>query len=71
MLPVAVTRGLFPALARDPDPPQRAALLRDAYRLVALYSVPIAMAGALLAEPLLALWLDRRSPHGRHRRCRS
>ena len=57
VLPVAVTRGLFPALARDPDPLQRATLLRDAYRLVALYSVPIAVAGALLAEPVLGLWL--------------
>jgi len=60
VVPVAVTRGLFPALVRAPDVANAAALSREAHRLVAMYCIPLAVTGALAAELVLQLWLGDR-----------
>ena len=57
VVPVAVTRGLFPALSREADAQSRQKLVAQAHRLVALYCLPLAAVGSLAAAPLLALWL--------------
>lgn len=59
-LPVAVTRGLFPALARRPEGSEAEAWRRQAWRWVALVSLPPALLAGLAAGPLLALWLGER-----------
>jgi O-antigen/teichoic acid export membrane protein len=57
VVPVAITRGLFPALSREASAASRQALVRQAHRLVALYCVPLAVAGAWLSPLVLDLWL--------------
>lgn len=57
VVPVAITRGLFPALSREESAAARRALVLQAHRLVALYCVPLAILGAWWAPTLVALWL--------------
>ncbi len=57
VVPVAVTRGLFPALSRETDGTRWRHLVTQSHRLVALYCVPLALFGGLAASPILALWL--------------
>lgn len=57
VVPVAVTRGLFPALSREESAAARRALVQQAHRLVALYCVPLAVVGAWWSPTVLDLWL--------------
>ena len=57
VVPVAITRGLFPALSREDCAVKRQELVWQAHRLVALTCVPLAAAGAWLAPVVLGLWL--------------
>ena len=57
LLPVAVTRGLFPKLVTASPASQQRRLVRQAYLLISVTCVPLALVVALLAKPLLELWL--------------
>ncbi len=59
VLPMSLTGALFPALAQaqEVDAAQARALRRRASQLTAATVLPLALLGAVAAEPLLRLWL--------------
>ena len=57
VVPVALTRGLFPALSREASAAARRALVWQAHRLVALYCLPLAVVGAWWSPTVVDLWL--------------
>lgn len=67
VVPMALTRALFPALAnvQGYDTVQAHALRRKAFQLTAALVLPTAVAGIVAAHPLLKLWLgDEFALHG-------
>lgn len=59
LLPQSVTRSLLPKLLAASDASDWAGLSRQAYGLVAFVCLPVAATGALLAEPILNIWLGK------------
>jgi O-antigen/teichoic acid export membrane protein len=67
VVPMALTRALFPALAnaQGNDTAQARTLRGKAFKLTAALVLPAAMAGIVVAHPLLKLWLgDEFALHG-------
>jgi len=59
LVPVAVTRSLFPKLTNEPRRQARSEFVRQSYGLIALTCVPIAIVVYAFAGRILQLWLGR------------
>lgn len=59
VVPVAVTRALFPKLVDPFRVDEHGVMVRESLRLIALVCVPLAVLLGLVAEPVLQLWLGQ------------